>query len=190
MTTSTDYDTDDESLSRWGRIFWENYEELAKSIKAVSNSSSTSLVPATTASKAIQIAERDVKHAALLLASKDHEIEEEWKLPVATVTTQYLDDNGRTVSSSYQLSLKDMANWSPKPVKIETEQPGRGYTTKSTNVEGHIPPIAAKQLFGQLTRVVEEIGWLPDAKSGTPRTELDENLIEEVEQWRKQTLED
>lgn len=183
-------DNTDAKLSRWGRIFWENYEELANSVKAVSNSSTKSLIPDPAAPVSVKVAERDLKHAADLLDSKDDEIGDHWTQPVITVTTTYEGSSGTTVSDSYTLSLESMANWTPKPVSVEKPRPGRGFTTDTENVEGHIPPIAINRLFRQLTRVAEEIGWLPDAKSGTPRTELDEDLIEEVEAWRKQTLED
>lgn len=187
MAETTDSDDHTGPQSKWGRAFWRTYEELAVTVKSLPSASSKTLIPEPQAPRVVKQAEQNLQHAALLLDSKGDDIDERWDEPVVSVSSKYVGDNGVT-TQSFDLSLKTVATWTPKPALVESSQPGRGRTTSTKNVEGHLPPIATKRLFAQLTRGLEDLGWLPEAKETPTQTEITDEMIEKVEEWRIDNL--
>lgn len=51
-----------------------------------------------------------------------------------------------------------------------------------------VDAIRLKQVILELNDVAKELGLSADVKSSTPRTEITEEMIEEVEQWRQNNL--
>lgn len=186
MSTNNQHrDRDDNS--RWSRIFWSHYQELEASVKQLPDGGDTQLIPSGNARGPLLVAERNLKHAALMLNQLQEDVDEEWTKVVTTARTRYLD-GAREVSEEYELSLASLAEWTPKPTIDQKSDGRRGMSQQKTNVAGHLPPRVLKQLFRQLNHVLAEIGWLPEAQS-TSRTEISEELLEKVEEWRQNNQE-
>ena len=148
--------------SRWGRDFWAKYHELSSLVANLASYGGHALIPTTKASKHLQRTEHQLTHVAGLLAPKRNEITELWTTPVTTVTIA-IRQSGQLVERDQELSLETAADWTTATTIVETEKPQRGGGTEEQPTRGYLPPAAIKQLFRQLTEVINRLGWTEDA---------------------------
>lgn len=91
---------------------------------------------------------------------------------------------------SYQLGLRNLDDWETK--YQPEEQPVGGFMggkTRTVQRRARIDMERLKRAARELSAVAEELGALSEFDASTPRTEITEDLIEEVNEWRAQTLE-
>ena len=78
-----------------------------------------------------------------------------------------------------------------KPVTVQANAPGYGSATRSVQRRA-ISEVDAENLVEythRLDSIAHKLGFAAEARKQTTRTEIDDELLEEVEQWRKQELE-
>lgn len=108
----------------------------------------------------------------------ESQLEEYWK-----EAELWRDGSGQWVTG-----FENLEHWNNSEKTINVRQPGlrRGATPQS--VRSYMPPDIAIQISRQLDRAAKKLGFAAPIKESTPRTEINEELIEEVEKWRKQNL--
>lgn len=78
---------------------------------------------------------------------------------------------------------------------VTVERPAPGDTSAMQSSGEPVPAILMLDgewlidVSRQAERICKNLGWGPTVTKGTHRTEIDDELIEEVEKWRKQNLE-
>lgn len=93
------------------------------------------------------------------------------------------DDNGEWLTG-----FQNLEGWNDTHKTINVRQPGLGRGTSPQTVRSYMPPDIAIRISRQLDRAAKKLGFAAPIKESTPRTEINEKLIEEVEKWRKQNL--
>jgi len=73
-------------------------------------------------------------------------------------------------------------------VALKQKRLGRGTTVKPVTVERHVPIRALDQMFSVVNGYLSEIGFGIQVDQAQQNTKLDDDLIEEVEQWRRENL--
>lgn len=73
--------------------------------------------------------------------------------------------------------------------QVPTQSAGRGSRQTVQTRPGRVDPKQAVELSFTLDDIATELGFAAAASEAKHRTEIDEDLIEEVEKWRKQNLE-
>lgn len=86
--------------------------------------------------------------------------------------------------------LRDLREWIDRQADVRRTRTGPklGGTTVSESVPLRLPGQAALRSAELLTQQFREFGW-GAAIDSTARTEISDDLLEEVEQWRQETLE-
>lgn len=64
----------------------------------------------------------------------------------------------------------------------------RGQTTSYQQYRLLLPVQIARQCYRQLNEIVVELGFAPEAPGGEQRTEITEELMRDVEEWRQNNL--
>jgi len=72
---------------------------------------------------------------------------------------------------------------------VQSQSAGRGSRKSVQTRPGRVDPNVAVELSFALDDIATELGFAAAASESTHRTEIDDDLIEEVEEWRKQNLE-
>jgi len=146
--------------SRWGSDFWDKYQQLSSLIASRPDGyPPRQLIPEPQASPHIQNTEKLLTHVTGLVNAKSDQIGERWQKGVATI--QLPGENGDP--STHEVSLDNIANWTPQYTTITRSKPGRGAGTETIPVRGYLPPTAATQLFRQFQTVLDHLGWAEDA---------------------------
>jgi hypothetical protein len=158
MATSNPHDEDDRPQSRWGADFWSKYRKLSSLIASRPDGyPARQLVPAPQASAQIRNTEKLLSHVTALLEAKRDVTGDNWTKSVSYVAdVQVNSDNG-------ELSLEDIASWTPEQTTIERSKPGRAAGTKQVAVRGYLPPTAATELFRQFQEILDHLGWAEHA---------------------------
>lgn len=73
-------------------------------------------------------------------------------------------------------------------VILEDKRMGTGSTVKTVSVERYVPIRALDQMFSVVNSYLTEIGFGIQVDKAQQNTKLDDDLIEEVEQWRRENL--
>jgi len=73
---------------------------------------------------------------------------------------------------------------------VPSASAGRGSRTAVETQPGRVEPRMAVELSYLLDDIATELGFAAEASESTHRTKIDDELIEGVEEWRKQKLED
>lgn len=86
--------------------------------------------------------------------------------------------------------LANLSHWRQWYRTYEKSQlvPGRGEVTRQFRKRIIIPAAAVGEVFSQVNRCLRELGILASVKERTQRTEIDEELVEEVDKWRQQKV--
>lgn len=63
----------------------------------------------------------------------------------------------------------------------------QGPVSRPVSDTRYLPVTAIHDVRRQLDECLEQAGWLPDIES-TPRTEITDEMLEEVEEWRRQNI--
>lgn len=71
---------------------------------------------------------------------------------------------------------------------VATRSAGRGSRQSITSRPGRVDPKVAVELSHQLDDIATELGFSATPDEATHRTKIDDELMEEVESWRKQNL--
>lgn len=148
------------------------------------------------------------RHIAPKADELDEDLWEDELLRVRVPQTQQIEAGMTNWYGDYDLDdVLDQAKWTEKPVVLESLREEWQETatasieiivehraTEAREVEHrqydlHLPPAACEAVLGRLDTCLEKLGWLPEVQGETPRTKIDEDLIEEVEKWQKQNLE-
>lgn len=98
------------------------------------------------------------------------------------------DDDGN-VEYEYATGLKTLTEWTDK-TEVITEKQGRYRPTTVKKVKPlRLPPENLLRAARLLDQAAEELGLLATVTAATPRTELTDEMVEEVEEWRQENLE-
>lgn len=158
MSSTSQNDEDDRPQSRWGADFWSKYRKLSSLIASRPDGyPPNQLVPEPRASPHIKNTEKLLSHVAGLVEAKSEVAGEKWTKNVAQVNG--LGKN----NGNGQLSLSDIASWTPEQTTIERQKRGRAAGTEVVQVRGFLPPTAATQLFRQFQEVLDHLGWAENA---------------------------
>lgn len=145
------------------------------------------------------------------IAPKAEEIDEErWNDPLLSVSvpeTQTIEVGMTNWYGDYELDdVLSNAKWVDKPVVLAslrddwqkdataaieiviTDRATRTETREYRQYDLTLPPAACEAILGALDECLEELGWLPEVTGETPRTQIDDDLIQEVKRWQKQNL--
>lgn len=158
MSANTRGDKDDRPQSRWGADFWSKYRKLSSLIASRPDGyPARKLVPAPQATPQIRNTEKLLSHVTALLQAKRDVAGDNWTKSATYVTdVEVNSDNG-------ELSLKNIASWTPEQTTIERSKPGRAAGTKRVSVRGYLPPTAATELFRQFQETLDHLGWAEHA---------------------------
>lgn len=98
------------------------------------------------------------------------------------------NDDG-DVEYEYATGLETLTEWTDK-TEVVTEKKGRYRPTTVQKVKPlRLPPEALIRAARLLDQAAEELGLLATVTAATPRTELTDDMIEGVEEWRQKNLE-
>lgn len=111
---------------------------------------------------------------------KEHEL---WEEQLGTV-----DVNGSEIEVSLA-AIEDL--WESKFIHFTSKEQDelKGKKQEQTKLRLLLPVQVARQCYRQLNDIVVELGFAPEAPGGEQRTEITDELMEDVEEWRQQHLE-
>ena len=97
---------------------------------------------------------------------------------------------GDELGVASEISLATLDDWRRTYISRERRErhPVKGETIRSQRFRVVLPVRTLERAYDQLNDMLYAIGFAPEAAS-TPQTGVDTELLEEVEQWRKATLE-
>lgn len=74
---------------------------------------------------------------------------------------------------------------------VQRDRPGHGTAVEQAEVPliQQVDPLVLVNLTRKMDDLCKRLGFSPAVNESTPRTEIDEELVEEVERWRQKTLE-
>lgn len=90
---------------------------------------------------------------------------------------------------AYQLGLRELDNWQTEYKTTEDDLGGfLGGTTEKKTERDRVKISKLRRAARELSDVAEALGALSEFDASTPRTEITDDVIEEVEEWRQESL--
>lgn len=91
---------------------------------------------------------------------------------------------------AFQLGLRQLDDWRSRFVEQQTDLGGfMSGKTETEKRRQRVPMPKLRRASRELSEVAEKLGALSRFDASTPRTEITDELIEEVEEWRQANLE-
>lgn len=91
---------------------------------------------------------------------------------------------------TYEMGLRRLDEWRTEFQSTQTELGGfMGHKTREDPQRRRVPIDKLRRAARELAEAAEELGALSEFDASTPRTEITDELIEEVEEWRQENLE-
>lgn len=89
----------------------------------------------------------------------------------------------------YQLGLRNLDEWKTEIVTTQTTMGGfLGSTTKTKRERQRVAMPKLRRAAWELSDVAQELGALSEFDASTPRTEITEELKDEIEEWRQRNI--
>jgi hypothetical protein len=104
---------------------------------------------------------------------------------------EYRDRNPSIEAAWEESDVEYIEMLSNDTVYVDVDPPGDapGNTSEERNALVAAEPEFVLRLTKQLDKIANEMGFAATTKEATPRTEITDQMIEEVEEWREANLE-
>lgn len=90
----------------------------------------------------------------------------------------------------YQLGLRELDNWQTEYVEEQTDMGGfLGGKQQTEYTRERVDVDRLKRAARELSDVAQKLGALSQFDASTPRTEITDELIQEIEEWRQRNIE-